>query len=83
MTSVLDAIALIDAVLGAPSPERIEQERENRNTNNLLALGLTPAFMGGIATKGCPRCGGTMIRTEEPDGEKQWVCRNLACGAVE
>ncbi|MFK0182337.1 hypothetical protein ACIQVR_41005 [Streptomyces xanthochromogenes] len=45
--------------------------------------------MGGIWTKGCGRCGGTMQKTYETDkdgnvtGESQWVCANPSCGAME
>lgn len=45
--------------------------------------------MGGIATKGCGKCGGTMWKTYETDenGNEipggQWVCGNPSCGAVE
>lgn len=83
MTDVLEAIALLDAVLGAPGKEQAAQERQKFADSGLSALGLAPWTMGGIATKGCPKCGGTMYRTQEPGGAKQWVCQNYKCGAVE
>lgn len=83
MTSVLEAIALIDAVLGPPTAEQARDEKERKELANLHSLGILPHKMGGIATKGCGKCGGTMRRTKERDGSGQWVCSNNKCGAVE
>lgn len=45
--------------------------------------------MGGIQTKGCSGCGGTMYKTYETDengqvtSESQWICANPQCGNME
>jgi hypothetical protein len=79
----MEAISLIDAVLGVPSPEQARQEKDRRQRMTLASLGLLAPVMGGIETKGCHRCGGTMYRTVEPGGGGQWICSNTSCGAME
>jgi formylmethanofuran dehydrogenase subunit E len=81
MTSVLEAIALIDSVIGEPTREQVAREQLRRERAHLTSLGLLPHEMGGIATKGCRKCGKTMYRTQERSGGSQWVCSS--CGAVE
>lgn len=81
MTTVAEAISLIDAVLGTPSAEQVARRHREDQQSLLRSLGLVPWAMGGIATKGCNKCGGTMWRTEEPGGGGQWGCGK--CGAVE
>ncbi len=83
MTSVREAIALIDAVIGSLTPEQAAQEQRRKEHVHLASLGLLPREMGGIATKGCGKCGRTMYRTREKNGQGQWVCSNPACGTVE
>lgn len=82
MTSVIEAIALIDSVLGVPTPDQAKQEQRRLHHDQLAALGLSPHAMGGISTRGCPRCRGTMYRTRDKGGS-QWVCSNNKCGHVE
>jgi hypothetical protein len=79
--SVIEAIGLLDTVLGVPSPEQAARDKQQLLWNSLRSLGIRPVTMGGVATKGCGLCGGTMWRTKDPDGSKQWVC--ASCGAVE
>lgn len=83
MTSVLEAIALIDAAIGTPTAEQVARERQQMENAHLRSLGLLAHEMGGIATKGCGKCGGTMYRTREKDGGSQWVCSNNKCGTVQ
>lgn len=81
MTSVMEAIALLDAVLGIPDARQVTAYREEAQERHLFALGLLPGEMGGIATKGCGKCGGTMYRTEDTDGSGLWVCSE--CGKAD
>ena len=81
MTSVYEAIALIDAVIGAPTTEQVVSEKKRREASRLTSLGFAPREMKGVATKGCRKCGKTMYRTREHSGASQWVCSS--CGAVE
>lgn len=72
------ALVLLEDVLG---PRDRAAEREAEDALRLKGLGFivaedTPA----IATKGCPKCKGTMYRTEDKDG-KQYVCSK--CGHVQ
>lgn len=83
MTTMTDeALALLDAVL-PPAPDR---EKE-RLTQRLGALGVFMPNMGvGTVTKGCPSCGGTMIRNYETDSNGKIINRGpyicSGCGAV-
>ncbi len=81
MTFVVDAIGLIDRVRGVPTPEQTKAHQDLMECQHLTAIGLLPHEMGGIATKGCDRCGGTIYLTQESDGSQQWVCSG--CGGVE
>lgn len=81
MTSVIEAITLIDALIGVPTPEQTHRDTTARN---LGALCLTLPEASAIQTKGCGRCGGTMYRTVDHNGSgSPYVCSNLSCGAVE
>lgn len=81
---MLEAIALLDAVLGVPTKTQTEKLRDSYRAAGLRAMGLEPFVMGGIETRGCSQCGGTMYRTVEPGGGgSQWVCASSSCGAVE
>lgn len=83
MTSVIEAIGLIDALIGIPTRAQTEQACSDMAVRQLHSLGLNLPRMGGIATKGCGSCGGTMWRTVDDNGNgaSQWVCGS--CGAVE
>lgn len=84
MTDVLEAIALLDAVLGVPTKEQALREGERYRDAGLRSLGLDPLVMSGIMTKGCSRCGGTMYKTTETNGSSgPWICQNPSCGAME
>lgn len=84
MTSVPEAISLIDALIGAPTPGQTERARSRLAVQRLYSLGLTPLTMSGIQTKGCGRCGGTMYKTVDHNGSGgPFVCSNPSCGTVE
>lgn len=80
MTSVTEAIGLIDALIGTPTREQTERQRSDMALMRLHSLGLTEAEMGGVATKGCGKCGQTMYWTRDKDGN-QWICSS--CGHIE
>lgn len=83
MSAVLEAVALIDQVLGVPDRRQVKAAQDLMDRQHLGALGILPHEMDGLKTKGCRQCGGTMYWTTERDGSGQWVCRNVQCAAVE
>lgn len=74
---------LIDEAIGPETPEAAAQRTAREDSQTMAALGFAPWQGGGIATKGCPKCKGTMKRTQERGGGSQWVCSNTKCGYVE
>lgn len=67
---------LIDSIIGPQS----EAARAREERAALTTLGYAPWQGEGIATKGCPRCKGTMYRVKDKN-ERVWICR--ACAYVE
>lgn len=89
MTCTVDeALALLDAVLPEKTEQQLAEEKERQLRQRLAALGVNMPNLGyGTETKGCGKCGGTMIRNYEQDDNGNrinvgpYICGS--CGAVE
>lgn len=81
MTSVTEALSLIEQVIGPPTAEQRRARQELTERQHLSAMGLLPHEMDGITTKGGRNCGRTMYRRNDPKDGPVWVCSS--CGDVE